>query len=82
LIDPAIKTLQKLETVWQVIKDDLQGLQDRANDHPDQVPNVVVEKVKLKNMIHRWNALAEKSKSIYTLFGTSPWANDWLRTCA
>jgi len=73
LIDPAIKTLQKLETVWQIIKDDLQGLEDKAQNNPDRIPNIVVEKVKLRNMTKRWDDLKAKSKSIYIWgFGTPP----------
>jgi hypothetical protein len=62
LIDPAIKTLQKLETVWQTVKDDLDGLNEKAST-TGEIPGITMEKIKVKSMIKSWNTLATDGMS-------------------
>ncbi|KAJ5592210.1 hypothetical protein N7537_009114 [Penicillium hordei] len=58
LINPAIKTVEELETVWQTIADDLKGLNDAAKDTSKEIPpGPAIEKRTLTLLVNSWNDL-------------------------
>ncbi|GFF40821.1 hypothetical protein IFM46972_06341 [Aspergillus udagawae] len=59
LIGPAIKALQKLETVWQTITADLKGLKEAAEDPGKDIPDIDIEEVMLEGLIESWNDLGK-----------------------
>jgi len=62
LISPAIKTIQKLETVWQTITADLKGLKESAEDPGEDLPDIEIEEVMLEGLIESWNDLGKYGK--------------------
>ncbi|EEP78884.1 predicted protein [Uncinocarpus reesii 1704] len=60
MINPAMKTIEKLEGCWQKISGDLSGLETLISQQDtDNIAPWLAEKPMQKKVLHKWNALAK-----------------------
>ncbi|WEW55976.1 hypothetical protein PRK78_001411 [Emydomyces testavorans] len=83
LINPAIKTIEKLEGCWEKVSGDLGGLEKLVSSQDvDNIPPWLVEKPMQKKIMHKWNDLAkygeDNESAPFPMWQTSDFFEQWI----
>ena len=57
-----------MQTVWQLMKDDLKGLLDSAQENQGDIPGPIMNERNVNGMIESWNALGKMGEFHFAIF--------------